>query len=85
MTCLYPKYGIVIQCQNSVYVLDEHEIEQPKLRVLERLTDRTEHDIDVTQSDIIEKLIQVETDEIVLNESASQPEKSNQMLENNQN
>ena len=34
--------------------------------------------IKMIQSDIIEELIQVETDEIVLNESASQPEKSNQ-------
>ena len=39
MTCLDPKYRIVIQCQNIVYVLNEHEIEQPKLRESERLTD----------------------------------------------
>ena len=38
--------------------------------VLERLTDRNDYDINDTESDIIEKLIQVETDEIVLHESA---------------
>ena len=83
MTCLDPKYRIVIEFQNIVYVLNELEIQQPKLRVLERLTDRNDYDINDTQSDIIEGLIQ--TDEIVLNESASQQKGSNQMLENNQN
>ena len=85
MTCLDPKYRTVVQCQNIVYVLNEYEIEQPKLRVLERLTDRNGYDINDTQSYIIEELIQVEIDEIVLTESASQSEKSNQSLENNQN
>ena len=85
MTCYDPKYRIVIQYQNIVYVLSEHEIEQPKLRVLERLPDRNHYNINDTQSDIIEELIQVETDEIVLNESVTQPEKLNQMLENNPN
>ena len=36
-------------------------------------------DINDTQSDIIEELIHVETDTIVLNESASKPDKPNQM------
>ena len=71
MTCLHTKYRTVIQCQNIISVLNEHEFEQPKLRVLERLTDRNDHDTNDTQSDTIEELIQVETDEIVLNEGAS--------------
>ena len=56
-----------------------------KLRLLEGLTDKNDYDTKATQSDVIEELIQVETDEIVVNESASQPEKTNQMLENKQN
>ena len=42
LACLDPQYRIVIQCQNIVYVLNGHEIVQPKLRVLKGLTDRTE-------------------------------------------
>ena len=53
---------------NIVYVLNEHEIVQPKLRMLKRLTDGNDSDINDTQSDIIEDLIHVETDAIVLNE-----------------
>ena len=85
MACLDLKYRIMIQHQNIVYVLNEHEIVQPNLRVLKGLTNRNDYDINVTQSNIIEELIQVETDKIVLNESTSQPEKPNEMLKNNQN
>ena len=34
ITCLDSKFTIVIQCQNIVYVLNEHKILQPKLRML---------------------------------------------------
>ena len=85
MTCLDPQYRIVIQCQNIVYVLNEHETVQPKLRMLKGLTDENDHDINDRQSDIIEELIHVETDEIVLNESASKLGKPNQILGKNQN
>ena len=53
--CLDPKYRIV-KCQIIVCVLNEHEIEQPKFRVLERLTDGNDHDNNDTQSNIIEDL-----------------------------
>ena len=53
--------------------------------MLNEVTDGNDYDINDTQGDIIEELIHVETDEIVLNKSASQLEKPNQMLENNQN
>ena len=65
--------------------INEHEIVQPKLRSLEMLT--YDHDKSEGQSDIVEELIQVETDEIVLNESTSQPvasEEINKMIESNQ-
>ena len=71
ITCLDPKYRIVAQCQNIVYVLNEHEIVQPKWSNLEMLTNY--YDKNETQSDMIEELIQGETDEIMLNESTSQP------------
>ena len=32
ITFLFPQYRIVIECQNIVYVLNEHEIVQQKLR-----------------------------------------------------
>ena len=67
MTSLESQYRIVIQCQNIVYILNEHEIVQPKLRMLKRLTDGNDFDINDTQSDITEELIHVETDAIVLN------------------
>ena len=43
LTCLDTQYRIVIQCQNTVYVLYGHEIVQPKLRVFKELTDRNEY------------------------------------------
>ena len=85
MTCLDPQYRIVIQCLNSVYILSEHEIVKPKLRMLKELTDGNDYNINDTQSDIIEELTHAETDAIVLNESANKPDKPNQMLGNNQN
>ena len=66
MTCLDPRYRIVVQCQKA-YVLNKHEIEQTKLRVLERLTDGSDHNNNYTQSNIIEELSQLKADEIVLN------------------
>ena len=68
LTCLDPQYRIVIQCQNTVYVLNGHEFVQPKLRVLNELTDRTEYTINDSQSDTAEELIHVQTDAIMLNE-----------------
>ena len=85
MACLDPKYRIVIQCQNIIHVLKEHEIVQPKLRLLNEVTDGNDYNINETYGDITEELIHVETEEIVLNESASKLEKPNQILENNQN
>ena len=61
MTFLDPKCRNVVQCQNIVYVLNKHEIEQSKLSVLERLTDGNDHNKNETQSNIIEELIQVKT------------------------
>ena len=70
LTCLDPQYRIVIQCQNSIYVLNRHEIVKPKLRVLKGVTDRTEYNINNSQSDIVEELIRVPTNAIMLNEGA---------------
>ena len=64
----------MIQYQNIVYVLNGHEIEQPKLRVLKGLTDRNEFNINDSQSDIVEELIHVQTDAIILNEGACKSE-----------
>ena len=51
MTCLDPKYRIVAQCQNIVYVLYENLVLQPKLGGnLEILTKY--HDKSEPQSDI---------------------------------
>ena len=53
--------------------------------MLKGSTDGNDYDITDTQSDIIEELIHVETNEIVLNKSSSKPEKPNQIQDNNQN
>ena len=82
-TCLDPQYRIVIQCQNTIYVLNDHEIVQPKLRMLKGLTDGNDYDINDTQSDIIVELIHIDTDATVFNENACKPENPNQMLGNN--
>ena len=70
----------MIQCQNIVYVLNQHghEIVQPKLRVLNELTNRTENDIKYSQSDIVEELINVQTDAIMLTEGACKSGQSDQ-------
>ena len=80
LTCLDPKYQIVIQCHNIVYVLNGHghEIVQPKLRVLNELTDRTGYDINDSQSVIVEELIHVQTDAIMLTEGACKSGQSDQ-------
>ena len=56
LTCFDLQYRIMIKCQNIVYVLNGHEILQPKLRVLKELRDRTEYNINVSQSNIVEKI-----------------------------
>ena len=86
MTCLDPKYGIMVQCKIIVYMLNLHEMMQPKLRNLEILTN--DHDKSETQSDKVEELIHIETEEFVLNESTSQPvtpEEINKKIESNEN
>ena len=85
LTCLDPQYRIVIQCQNIVYVLNGHGIVQPKLRILTELTDRTEYNINDSQSDIIEELIHVQTDAIMLNEGACKSGQSDRIINNSQN
>ena len=85
LTCLDPQYRIVIQCQNIVYLLNEHEIAQPKLRVSQELTNGNDYNINDSQCDIVKKLIHVETNAIILNEGACKSGQPNQILENNQN
>ena len=60
----------MVQCQNIFNVLNEYEMLQPNLGSLEMLTNY--HDKGQLQSDISKNLIQVETEEIVLNGSISQ-------------
>ena len=85
LACLDPQYRIVIQCQNIVYVLNEHENVQPKVRVLKELTDSTEFNINDSHNDIIEELINVQTDAILLNEGACKSVPSDQKVDNDQN
>ena len=85
LACLDPQYRIVIQCQSIVYVLNEHENVQPKVRVLKVLTDSTECNINGSHNDIIEELIHVQTDAILLNESACKSKPSDQKIDNCQN
>ena len=70
LTYLDPQYRIVIQCQHIFYVLNGHENVQPKLRVLKELPDRSEYNINDSQSDIVEESMHVQTDAIMLNEGA---------------
>ena len=84
LTCLDPQYRIVIQFQNIVHVLNGRDILQPKLRVLKELTYRTEFNINNSQSDIVE-LIHVQTDAIMLNESACKSGQLDQLIKNSQN
>ena len=53
LTCLDPQYRIVIQCQNIVHVLNEHE------KVLKELTNSTECNINDSHNDNIEESIHV--------------------------
>ena len=85
LTCLDPQYRIVIQCQNIVYILNEHEIVQPKLRLLQELSNRNDYNINNSQSDIVEELIHVETDAIMLNEGACKSGQPDKILESKQN
>ena len=75
----------MIQCQNIVYVLNEHGNVQPKVRVLKELTDSTVCSINDSQNDIIEELIHVQTDAILLNEGTCKSEPSDQKVDNGQN
>ena len=68
-----------------LYVLNECEIVQPKLKVLKELRDRTECSINDSQSDIVEELIHVQTDVIMLNEGACESGQSDQIFNNSQN
>ena len=81
LACLDPQYRIEIQCQNIVYVLNEHE----NIRVLKELTDSTECNINDSHNDIIEELIHVHTDAILSNEGACKSVPSNQKVDNDQN
>ena len=85
LACLDPQYRIVIQCQNIVYVLNEHKNIQPKVRILKELTDSTECNINDSQNDIIEELIHVQTNAILLNEGACKSKPSEQRVDNGQN
>ena len=85
LACLDPQYRIVIQCQSIVYVLNEHENVQPKVRVLKELTDSTECNINDSQNDSIEELIHVQTDAILLNEGACKSGQSDQIIGDGQN
>ena len=85
LACLDPQYRIVIQCQNIVYVLNEHENVQSNIRVLKELTDSTECNISDSQNDIIEELIHVQTDAILLNEGACKSKPPDQKVDNGQN
>ena len=75
----------MIQCQNIVYVLNEHENVQPKVRVLKELRDSTKCNINDSHNDIIEELIHVQTDAILLNEGACKTVPSDQKVDNGQN
>ena len=85
LACLDPQYRMVIQCQNIVYVLNEHENVQPKVRVLKELTDSTECNINDSQNDIIEELVHVQTDAILLNEGSCKSKPPDQKVDNGQN
>ena len=52
---------------------------------MKELTDRTEYNINDSQSDIVEELIHVQTDAIMLNEGASKSGQSDQIINNSQN
>ena len=82
LVCLDPQYRIVIQCQNIVHVLNEHENVQPKVRVLKELTDSTECNINDSQNDSIEELIHVQPDAILLNEGDCKSRHSDQIIDN---
>ena len=71
----------MIQCQNIVYVLYEHE------KVLKELTDSTECNINDSHNDIIEELIHVQTDAILSNKGVckSKSVPSEQKVNNDQN
>ena len=80
LACLDPQYRIVIQYQNIVYVLNEHE----NVRVLKELTDSTECNINDSHNDI-EELTHGQTDAILLNEGACKSVPSHQKVDNDQN
>ena len=65
--------------------INGHEIVQTKLRVLKKLTDRNEYNINDPQSGIVEELIHVETDAIMLSEGACKSGQPDHQLGNGQN
>ena len=70
MTCLDPKYRIMVQCQKNVNVLNVYKELLPKLGNIEMLAN--EHDERETGNDVLEELLQVETKKTVLNDCTSQ-------------
>ena len=78
LACLDPQYRIVIQCQNIVHVLNDHE------KVLKELTDSTECNINDSQNDIIDKLVQTDTIASVSNKDACKSVSSDQKVDNDQ-
>ena len=78
LACLDPQYRIVIQCQNIVHVLNEHE------KVLKELTDSTECNINDSQNDIIEELVQTDNIASVSNKDACKSVSSDQQVDNDQ-
>ena len=78
LVCLDAQCRVVIQFQNIVHVLNEHE------KVLKELTDSTECKINDSHNDI-EELIHVQTDAIVSNKDACKSVSSDQKVDNDQN
>ena len=76
LACLDPQYRIVIQCQNIVHVLNEHE------KVLKELTDSTECNINDSHNDIIEELVQTDNIASVSNKDTCKSVLSDQKVEN---
>ena len=76
LACLDPQYRIVIQCQNIVYVLNEHE------KVLKELTESTECNINDSHNDIIEELVQTDNIASVSNKDACKSVSSDQNVKN---
>ena len=66
----------MIQCQNIVHVLNEHE------KVLKELTESTECNINDSHNNIIEELIQIDNIASVSNKDACKSVSSDQQVDN---